>query len=87
LQDKDTLLFGDFLSRWPTLKAAQLARRSPLETCCHDHQVRSSDVIDKRLHAIHAASPLTMDAGVIAPHALLVQALVSQLRVTLPEKS
>src|SRR4030095_634721 len=31
-QDKDTALFCDFLSRWPTLKAAQLARRSILET-------------------------------------------------------
>jgi hypothetical protein len=28
--DKDTVIFCDFLSRWPTLKAAQLARRSPL---------------------------------------------------------
>jgi transposase len=82
-QDKDTLLFCDFLSRWPTLKAAQLARRSTLETFFRDHHVRSSDVIDKRIHAIHAASPLTIDAGVIAPHALLVQALGSQLRVTL----
>src|SRR3989454_1875918 len=82
-QDKDTLLFCDFLSRWPTLKAAQLARRSTLETFFRDHHVRSSDVIDKRIHAIHTASPLTIDEGVIAPHALLVQALVSQLRVTL----
>ncbi len=82
-QDKDTLLFCDVLSRWPTLKAAQLARRSTLETFFRDHHVRSSDVIDKRIHAIHAASPLTIDEGVIAPHALLVQALVSQLRVTL----
>jgi Transposase len=31
-QDKDTTLFCDFLSRWPTLKAVQLARRSTLET-------------------------------------------------------
>src|SRR5712691_3840467 len=82
-QDKDTHLFCDFLSRWPTLKAAQLAWRSTLETFFRDHHVRSSDVIDKRIHAIKAASPLTSDEGVIAPHALLVQALVSQLRVTL----
>ena len=82
-QDKDTRLFCDFLSRWPTLKAAQLARRSTLETFFRDHHVRSSDVIDKRIHAIHAASPLTIDEGVIAPNALLVQTLVSQLRVTL----
>src|SRR5712692_1337185 len=82
-QDKDTLLFCDFLSRWPTLKAAQLARRSTLETFFRDHHVRSSDVIDKRIHAIKSAMALTTDDGVITPNALLVQALVSQLRVTL----
>jgi hypothetical protein len=83
LPDKETPLFCDVLSRWPTLQAAHRARRAPLETCCRDHHVRSSDVIDHRLHAIKAASPLPLDEGVIAPHTLLVQALVSQLRVTL----
>jgi transposase len=82
-QDKDTTVFCDFLSRWPTLKAAQLARRSTLETFFRDHHVRSADVINKRIQAIKTAMPLTTDEGVIAPHALLVQALVSQLRVTL----
>jgi transposase len=82
-QDKDTTLFCDFLSRWPTLKAAQLARRSTLETCFRDHHVRSAEVIAQRLQAIKAAIPLTTDDGVIAPNALLVQALVAQLRVTL----
>jgi transposase len=82
-QDKDTHIFCDFLSRWPTLKAAQLARRSTLETFFRDHHVRSTDVIAQRLHAIKAATPLTTDEGVIAPHALLVQTLVNQLRVTL----
>ena len=82
-QDKDTTVFCDFLRRWPTLKAVQLARRSTLETFFRDHHVRSADVIDKRIQAIKTAMPLTTDEGVIAPHALLVQALVSQLRVTL----
>jgi hypothetical protein len=82
-QDKDTPIFCDFLSRWPTLKAAQLARRSTLDTCCRNHHVRSADVVAQRLHAIKAAIPLTTDEGVIAPNALLVQALVNQLRVTL----
>ena len=82
-QDKDTHIFCDFLSRWPTLKAAQLARRSTLETFFRDHHVRSTDVIAQRLHAIKATTPLTTDEGVIAPHALLVQTLVNQLRVTL----
>src|SRR5499426_3807291 len=82
-QDKDTRIFCDFLSRWPTLKAAQLARRTTLETFFRDHHVRSEDVIVQRRHAIKAATPLTTDEGVIAPNALLVQALVAQLRVTL----
>jgi hypothetical protein len=37
----------------------------------------------QRLHAIQTALPWTTDAGVIAPHALRVQALVHQLRGTL----
>jgi transposase len=82
-QDKDTHIFCDFLSRWPTLKAAQLARRATLETFFRDHHVRSADVIAQRLHAIKTATPLTTDEGVIAPNALLVQALIAQLRVTL----
>jgi hypothetical protein len=82
-QDKDTPLCCDLLSRWPTLKAAQLARRATLETFCRDHHVRSEAVIAQRRHAIKTATPLTTDEGVITPHALLVQALVAQLRVTL----
>jgi transposase len=82
-QDKDTAIFCDFLSRWPTLKAAQLARRSTLETFFRAHPVRYADVMAQRIEAIKSAIPLTTDEGVIAPHALLVQALVAQLRVTL----
>src|SRR2546422_2536653 len=82
-QDKDTAIFCDFLSRWPTLKAAQLARRTTLESCFRAHHVRSADVITTRIEAIKSAMALTTDDGVITPNALLVQALVAQLRVTL----
>jgi transposase len=82
-QDKDTAIFCDFLSRWPTLKAVQLARRATLETFFRAHHVRYADVVAQRIAAIKAATPLTTDDGVIAPNALLVQALVAQLRVTL----
>ena len=81
--DKDTTIFCDFLTQWPTLKAVQLARRSTLERFFRDHHVRYADVIDQRIHAIKSATPLTTDEGVITPNALLVQALVTQLRVTL----
>jgi len=81
--DKDTAIFCDFLSRWPTLKAAQLARRSTLEGFFRAHHVRCVDVIDTRLQASKSARALTTDDGVITPNVLLVQALVAQLRVTL----
>src|SRR5262245_2072503 len=79
-EDKDTTLFCDFLTQWPTLKAAQLARRTTLERFFRVHHVRYTNVIDTRIQAIKNAIPLTTDEGVIAPHALLVQALVAQLR-------
>ena len=82
-QEKDTAIFCDFLSHWPTLKAAQLARRTTLERFFRVHHVRSADVITTRIEAIKSAVALTTDAGVITPHALLVHALVAQLRVTL----
>jgi transposase len=82
-EDKDTLLFCDFLAQWPTLKAAQLARRTTLECFFRTHHVRYGNVIAQRIQAIKRATPLTTDEGVIAPNALLVQALVAQLRVIL----
>jgi hypothetical protein len=81
-QEKDTAIFCDFLSRWPTLKAAQLARRTTLEGFFRAHHVRSADVISTRIEATKSARALTTDDGVIIPNVLLVQALVAQLRVT-----
>jgi transposase len=82
-QEKDTTIFCDFLSRWPTLKAAQLARRATLESFFRTHHVRSADVIQPRIEAIKSAVALTTDEGVIIPNTLMVHALVAQLRVTL----
>src|SRR5712691_11222660 len=66
-QEKDTAIFCDFLSRWPTLKAAQLARRTTLEGFFRAHHVRSADVITTRIEAIKSAVALTTDEGVIIP--------------------
>lgn len=81
--DKDTVIFCDFLSRWPTLQTAQRARRSTLERFFTQHHVRYPEVIQERIRQIRKAMPLTVDCGVIAPNALMVEALVGQLRATL----
>src|SRR2546427_7684352 len=65
--EQDTAIFCDFLSRWPTLKAAQRARRSTLEGFFRAHHVRAADVIATRLQAITSALALTTDDGVITP--------------------
>src|SRR5258706_7127759 len=82
-QEIDTVLFCDFLQRWPTLKQVQRARKTTLTVFFTAHHVRYPKVIEQRLIAIRAATPLTQDDAVITPHRLLVGTLVAQLRVTL----
>jgi transposase len=82
-QDIDTIVFCDFLRRWPTLQHAQRARKATLTSFFVEHNVRYPKLIEQRLTAIRAATPLTQDSAVITPHQLLVEALVEQLRVTL----
>jgi transposase len=83
LPNKETRLFCDFLNQWPTLKAAQLARRSTLERFFRQHHVHGEHRINERLEAIKSATALTSDEGIMMPQALLVKTLVTQLRVTL----
>ena len=78
-QEQDTSIFCDFLRRWPTLKAAQLARRTTLEDLFRAHHVRSADVITTRLEAIKSAVALTTDTGGHTP-AIALSVLQQQCR-------
>jgi len=80
---RDTILFCDFLNRWPTLAQAKRARRASLQAFFYAHNGRRPHVISARLDAIKAATPLTEDRGVIDPCRLHVLVLVEQLRTTL----
>jgi transposase len=82
-EQHDTVVFLDFLRRWPTLKQAQRARKATLEAFFRAHNVRFATVIADRVQAIHTAMPLTEDPAVITTHQLLAEALVEQLQVTL----
>lgn len=80
---KGNLLFCDFLTRWPTLAQLKRARRATLVEFFHEHHSYRPKVIEARLTAIKAATPLTEDPTVIEPKRLLVECLVDQLRATL----
>jgi transposase len=80
---RDTVVFCDFLTRWPTLLAARRARRTTLEAFFHAHNGRRANLIEARLESIRAATPLTEDPGIVAPCRLHVLELVEQLRTVL----
>ena len=82
-EDKATLVFCEFLEKWPTLPAAKRARKATLERFFHAHNSRYAEVIEKRIQAIKSAIPLTTDPGVIEPNQLMVVALVHQLALLL----
>jgi transposase len=79
-KDTDTRLCCDVLTRWPTLKHAQRARKTRLMTFCQEHNGRYPHVIEPRVQAILTATPWTADHGVLAPNRLLVEVLVAPLR-------
>jgi transposase len=79
-REKDTGVFADFLERWPTLEAAQKARRSSLESFFREHNVRYQSTIDRRIDTLKSDEPLTTDASVIRPARLLVELSLPQLK-------
>jgi len=82
-EQRDTVVFFDFLTRWPTLIQVKRARKATLTTFFQVHNVRFDRVIEARLCALISASPLTRDMAVITAYQLQAEALVEQLRVTL----
>ncbi|CAB3808856.1 IS110 family transposase ISCps4 [Paraburkholderia ultramafica] len=81
--DRGTVLFCDFLERWPTLRSVRQARTAVLETFFHAHHCRSASRISARIESIRAAAALTDDPAIIGPCRLHLLALVAQLRAVL----
>ena len=81
--DHNTMVFCDFLVQWPTLAQVKRARKTKLETFFKTHNVRFARVIEARIEAIKAATPLTHDEAVIYAYQLQVETLVEQLRLTI----
>ena len=79
----DTIVFCDFLTRWPTLLQVKRARATSVRAFFWSHNVRYVNVIDERIQAIKLARPLTQDVAVITAYRLQALVLVDQLRVTL----
>ncbi len=79
----DTLLFCDFIRRWPSLTQVKRARQATLEKFFHQHNMNRKGLLKRRLEAIKSSQPLTTDAAVILPYRLQALTLVNQLEVVL----
>jgi len=79
----DTLLFCDFIKRWPSLVQVRRARKATLEKFFREHNMNRKALLERRLAAIKSAVPLTTDEAVIVPYRLQVLTLFAQLEVAL----
>jgi hypothetical protein len=73
----DTMLFCDFLSRWPTLSALKRASSKTLEAFFLAHNCRRARLIDQRLESIRAAAALTVDPGIVTPYRIAACSLAA----------
>ncbi|MFJ2715374.1 IS110 family transposase [Pseudomonas sp. NPDC087346] len=76
----DTVVFCDFLMRWPTLEHIKRSRQSAFLKFSNDHNMRRPQLNQTRWELIINAMPLTQDPGVIRPSQLYATALASQLK-------
>ncbi|MCP4991813.1 MAG: IS110 family transposase [Colwellia sp.] len=81
--EKDTLIFCDFITKWPSLSLAKRARKQTLLDFFTQHNSRYADTNEARIAKIKAAMPLTEDQGVIEPNQMLIEVFIPQLRVLL----
>lgn len=72
----------DFLEQWPTLQALQLSSRRHILRFYAKHPRPALD-LDKQLEQFQQALPLTADEAVLDYSAMMVQALIPQLRALL----
>jgi transposase len=76
----DSLQACNFLNQWPTLEALQQARAGQIRQLYREHGHPSPEQLDRRLEQIRQARPLTTDPAALLSGAMMVEALVEQLR-------
>ena len=76
----DSLQACDFLKQWPTLETLQQARAGQIRQLYREHGHPSPEQLDRRLEQIRQARPLTTDPAALLSGAMMVEALVQQLR-------
>ena len=82
-KEKDTVVFCEFITKWPSLSLVKKARKQTLLNFFSQHHSRYSEVNEKRFNAIKSSVALTDDPGVIEPNMILIEVLIPQLKILL----
>lgn len=80
-KEKDTRIFCDFITRWPSLPEAKKAQKRTLMKFFDEHNSRYPDVNARRASAIKQAVALTNDRAVIEPNKMMIEVLVPQMGI------
>ncbi len=81
--EKDTMIFCDFMTKWPSLSLVKRARKQTLLDFFIQHNSHYAETNEARIKKIKSAMPLTEDKGVIEPNQMLIEVLIPQLKVLL----
>jgi transposase len=87
-EDKDTLVFCEFIEQFPSVEVAQAASAQQLTLFFHAHSVTRKSAITRRLQQIQQAGPpLTRDQAIVLPAQALTRTLIALLKVILQQLS
>lgn len=78
--EKDTIIFCDFLTKWPSLPELKKARKQTFFNFLNQHNSRYPEKNENRFLEIKAAHLLTDDPGVVEPNKIFIEVLVPQLK-------
>ncbi|MCZ6526178.1 MAG: transposase [Gammaproteobacteria bacterium] len=81
--DLNTIVFCDFLKRWPNLTELKKARECTLVEFLKSHNSGQRGLLERRLNLIKEAVALTEDVAIIIPAQLYTLSLIKQLKVLL----
>ena len=76
----DSIIFCDFVERWPNLSKLKGARKESLKTFFKSHHSGREDLLNRRIELIHAAISLTDDDAIIKPYQQYLLGLVNSLK-------
>jgi transposase len=80
VEDLNTNLAVDFLSRWPDVISLKAARPATLRQWYYNHNLRRPELLDERLKLVEKAVPLTRDEARLSVAVLQLGGLLDQLR-------